>query len=72
MASSSLQEYGAGKVVDPDDPEGVSDAISCYYNQWENGTLPVPDEGFVSRFNRRNLASDVASILNNATKSGRE
>ena len=69
VASDSLQNYGAGVIVAPDDPDDVAVAIGKLFNQWESGTLPVPDEAFIAGYDRRELTSQLASILNNVTMS---
>ena len=65
-ARKTLIEYGASSVVAPDDVEGVAVAIRDLFSRWESETLPSPSESFVTLFNRKRLAAELANILNDS------
>lgn len=60
----TLESYGAASIVPPDKVEEVVEKISELVLQWEKKKLPTPDKVFISRFNRRELTSQLASIFN--------
>jgi glycosyltransferase involved in cell wall biosynthesis len=46
--------------------ESVTDAITLYYNEWRNGTLPAtvsPDQEFLEKYSRRNLTRRLSQIF---------
>lgn len=65
-----LEGYGAAVSVNPDDVPAIARAIDTLYDQWLNGSLPVPDETFVSRFDRRHLTGRLARVLDSVSAKG--
>ncbi|TDI70027.1 MAG: glycosyl transferase family 1 [Bacteroidetes bacterium] len=65
-ARKSLLEYGASRVVRPDDIDGVAAAIKELFVQWDSGKLPTPSDTFVMLFSRKRLAAELANILNDS------
>ncbi|GMQ81532.1 MAG: glycosyltransferase family 4 protein [Rhodothermia bacterium] len=65
-ARETLIEYGASSVVAPDDVENVAAAIGELFSKWESETLPSPLDAFVTLFNRKRLAAELANILNDS------
>lgn len=53
----------AAIAVDPANIKEIENAISTFYQLWQNGTLPVPNDEFVQQFNRRKLTEDLAKEL---------
>ncbi len=62
-AKDALSGYGASKVVNPDDLEGIAEAILDFYEGWKNDRLASPDEDFVQKHSRDRLAEDLAGIF---------
>ena len=62
-AREALAPYGAARVVEPDDTAAVADALDDLFRRWDEGRLPRPDPAYVRRFDRRNLAGDLAALL---------
>ncbi len=62
-ARSMLEAYGAATIVEPDDVEAVSMALTSMVEAWKKQSLPRPSDEFVSRFNRRVLTGELAHIL---------
>lgn len=69
VARETLKSYGASEIVPPDDEDGAASALKRLFEHWDGGSLPEPDASFVSGYDRRLLASQLAEILNNATMS---
>jgi glycosyltransferase involved in cell wall biosynthesis len=64
QAAQLLEEYGAGAVVPPDDPESVARAILGLYGMRKQQNLGlVANEAFVQGFDRRLLTGDLARKL---------
>lgn len=69
-ARRELLDYGAARIVDPDDVAGTADAIALWYDAWRTKTLPAPDPEFVARFDRRRLAGNLAAVLDSVAPQG--
>jgi len=67
-ASQALARYGASFVVDSEDIPGITNQLDTLYEKWSGGNLPHPDPAWVSQFNRKTLAGDLAMILNNVVE----
>ncbi len=63
-ARKQLEQYGASRIVSPDDVEGAAAAIGALFDLWNSRSLPVPDETFVSRHDRKLHARTLAMKLN--------
>lgn len=62
-AKQTVEAYGAGVVVDPEDSEGIGKEIIRLYDQWRQRVLPKPKEDNVQRYNRQAIAGEVADLL---------
>ncbi len=62
------ERYGAAWITEPKDVRAIVQCISEMYDLWKKGALPVPDEEFVSGFNRRDLTGQLARELAMATR----
>lgn len=71
VARNDLERYAAGLVADPDDVQGIADAIVSLYRLWQRSELPAPDPAFVERFDRQRLAGEVARILEDTVSGAR-
>ncbi len=64
VAARLIQDIQAGVVVSPDNRAGIEDAIRLLFCQWKQGNLSGPvDSTAVARFERRNLTSHLAALL---------
>lgn len=61
--ADALQEYEAGIVVPPLDVPAVAQAIEIIYDQWRNGSLPVPNYSVIEKYNRRDLTMQLAKLF---------
>lgn len=64
ISRNLLDEYGAATCVGIKDVEAGAEVIFEYYNLWKAGKMPEGDQQFVSRFERRNTANQLADALN--------
>ncbi len=62
-ARDHLSEYGAAVTVAPDDLDGIGEAIAALQGRWVDGSLPMPDEMFVRRFDRRRLTRKLIEVF---------
>ena len=62
-ARDALEPYGAARVVEPSDVDAIAAAIEALFDAWQVGSLPQPDEAYVRRFDRAELAGTLAGIL---------
>jgi glycosyltransferase involved in cell wall biosynthesis len=60
VAKTTIEDSGAGIVVDPYDVEGIAAAIKTLHGKYESGTLIGPDADYVDKFNRKRLTADLA------------
>lgn len=63
VAKTTILESGAGRVVAPDDVNGIRKAIAEYYELWEKNQLPEIDAEFAQSFDRVKLTGDLAKEL---------
>jgi glycosyltransferase involved in cell wall biosynthesis len=66
LAHSLVADLGAGVAAEPDDPQGIDDALATLYGHWQDGSLAVgPDvrSATLERFSRRRLTADLANVL---------
>ncbi|MEM1127681.1 MAG: glycosyl transferase family 1 [Bacteroidota bacterium] len=68
VAADTLQAYGAGQVVAPDDPAAVAEALAAWFNAWQEDRLPIPDPDVVARYDRRGLTKQLGHLLDQATR----
>jgi glycosyltransferase involved in cell wall biosynthesis len=60
VAKTTIEDSGAGIVVEPDDVKGIAAAIRTLYQRYESRTLVGPNEEYVEKFNRKRLTADLA------------
>jgi glycosyltransferase involved in cell wall biosynthesis len=60
IARTTIEDSGAGMVVEPDDVDGIAAAIKTLYRKYEAGTLVGPAADYVEKFNRKRLTADLA------------
>lgn len=53
------REYAASYITDPDNTEEIKDALIKAYNDYKNGTLPVPADDYVEKFRRDDLTKKL-------------
>lgn len=69
LAHRLVEEWGAGRSADPDDPEAIDAAILDLYERWREGRLgPVVGarERVLERYSRRRLTGELARVLDDA------
>jgi glycosyltransferase involved in cell wall biosynthesis len=69
FAYQLVEELGAGRCAQPDDPRAIEDAIEHMYLRWKAGTLDVGPEvraETLRRFSRQALARALADVLDAA------
>lgn len=62
-ASKLLNQYKAGFTASPNSIHEVTSVLRTVLALWENKQLPIPDEEFVRRFDRKVLTQKLAQIL---------
>lgn len=62
-----LAETGGGLCVSPSDPAALDAALADLAARKATGTLPMPDAAIVARYDRRQIARRVASVLDSVT-----
>jgi glycosyltransferase involved in cell wall biosynthesis len=60
VAKTTIEDSGAGIVVEPDDVQGIATAIKTLYRKHESGSLVGPAQDYVEKFNRKRLTADLA------------
>lgn len=63
VARESLRGHGAAALTAPDDVNAIADAVLKFYEQYQNDTLPVPDEKFISAYDRKTLTGILSSVF---------
>ncbi len=63
-ASNFLEEYKSGFSTPPDYKTRLKEILYHIFKLWETNKLPQPNKEFISKFNRRTLTSELASIFN--------
>ncbi len=69
LAYRLVQEFGAGAVAEPGDPESIERALAQLYGRWRDGALgtgPEVRERTLARFSRRVLTGELANVLQDA------
>lgn len=54
-AKMAVEESGAGFICSPDDINEIKETILKVYNNYKNGSLPIPSDEIVEKFRRDNL-----------------
>lgn len=62
-AATAIKSYEAGWICDPDDVQAVQNALEGVVAKIEDGSLPIPNESFVQKHDRRRLAGEVARLF---------
>jgi len=65
VARETLNDYGAVKVTEPDDAVSIAGAIIEFYKQYQNKSLPLPNEKVISKYDRKKLTGVLASVFDN-------
>lgn len=65
-ARDALEPYGAAYFTPPDDVDAIARRLEQLAESWCAGTLPQPDDAYVRRFDRRQIAGLWADLLNEA------
>lgn len=60
VAKTTILESGVGIAVEPDDVNGIADAILQFYRRFERKELKGPSDAFVERYNRLHLTAELA------------
>ncbi len=63
VARNTIEDSGAGIIVDPMDIDAIASAIKTLYERYESGTLKGPKEEYVEKFDRKRLTADLARIF---------
>jgi glycosyltransferase involved in cell wall biosynthesis len=64
-----LAEMKVGKVVSPEDKEGIKEALHRYFSDFQTGGLsPNLDEGELTKFERRALTLKLASLFDEVVR----
>lgn len=61
---TTLSSYGAAFISAPEDIPALVENITRVVSLWEENKLPNPNKEFISKFNRKILTSELASIFN--------
>lgn len=61
---TTLSSYGAAFISAPEDIPALVENITRVVSLWEEQKLPEPNKEFISKFNRKILTSELASIFN--------
>jgi hypothetical protein len=64
VARESLKEHKAARIAEPDDVNSISEFIIEFYKHYKNNSLPVPDEKFIKKYDRKNLTGELAGLFN--------
>ena len=68
VTTELLERAGLGVVVSPTDPQGIKRALRELYDQWQQGKWKfVPDEAFISSFDRVRLTERLAHVFSAVT-----
>jgi glycosyltransferase involved in cell wall biosynthesis len=49
-----------GVVAHPNQPDEIANRMLELFEQWKSGTLPVPSQKVVAKYDRRNLTAQLA------------
>jgi glycosyltransferase involved in cell wall biosynthesis len=73
LAFRLVEEWSAGIGAETSDSAQIESAIAALYSRWERGELgPVPGlrDKVMARYSRRRLATELATVLDQAVESG--
>jgi glycosyltransferase involved in cell wall biosynthesis len=59
----TVEEAGAGIIVEPEDVDGIVDALVKYYRLFTEKKLPRPDEDVVKRYDRVDLTEELSKMF---------
>jgi hypothetical protein len=59
----TLQETGGAVITGPEDVDAVASALVKLHEQFMTGTLPLPAEEIVERFNRVELTRELSKLF---------
>jgi hypothetical protein len=63
VAKTTILESEAGIVVDPEDVNGIANAILHFFRLYERHELKGPSDEFVERYSRVKLTAELAREL---------
>jgi glycosyltransferase involved in cell wall biosynthesis len=66
-AAKIVQQTHSGLVIDPRDPDAILRALSQLHEAWRKQQLRPFAQGDISRYERRNLARELAAVLDRVT-----
>jgi glycosyltransferase involved in cell wall biosynthesis len=75
LAYQLVDEWDAGVVAMPNDPDAIDAAILKLYDSWREGTLHIPAsvrERTLARFSRRELTGQLSRVLDDAVATRRD
>lgn len=58
-AKTAAQEYGASFITEPDNIDQIKDTLLKVYKMYKSGSLPVPNEDFITRHRRDILTEQL-------------
>jgi glycosyltransferase involved in cell wall biosynthesis len=67
VARTSLKDHGAVILTGPDDVNAIADAILKYYEMYLNHTLPIPDEKFITAYDRKTLTGTLSGLFDSVS-----
>ncbi len=59
-ALSAAKEYGAGYIAPPSDIEAIKNLIIKIHEDFKNDTMPVPNQEFIARHDRKYLTEQLS------------
>lgn len=62
-AAMALKEYVASYITEPDNIEGIKNAIITAYEQFKAGNLPVPNVEFIAKHDRIELTEQLTTMF---------
>lgn len=64
LTQKTLQNYNAVKFENSDEPKSIATAIYDYYLLYKEDKMPVASEEFISQYNRKLMADELAKEFN--------
>lgn len=58
-----VSDSGAGFVTEPDNVKAIAKQLAELFELWLSGKLPIPDEKFISNYDRSKITNDLAREL---------
>jgi glycosyltransferase involved in cell wall biosynthesis len=62
-AAMILKDYNASLIVEPDNVEGIKDALHKLFDLFKSGQLPSGDKDFIQQFERKKLTQELVKIF---------